>query len=208
MATTNGQVNSPQPAPGIWLAELLIRALLSPLFIWLRAARDDAERQSRFQLCSECMSIWPFRIGMLARRVFYQCTLQRCGTNPIIRMGTIFIYPQTELGDNVLVGNHCVIGLATIGDDVMLAHQVSVLSGRRHHQRGADVPMRMQPSTVARIQIGDDVWLGAAAVVMADIGDHAIVGAGSVVVKPIPPGATVAGNPARLIEQPSPAFHN
>jgi acetyltransferase-like isoleucine patch superfamily enzyme len=147
------------------------------------------------------MSLWPFRLGMLARRVFYRHTLAHCGVNPVIRMGAVFVYPQAEVGDNVLIGNKSTIGLAKIGNDVMLSHSVSILSGRHHHTRGDSGPMRLQEGTLTRICIGNDVWLGAGATVMADVGDRAIVGAGAVVVKLVPPGATVVGNPARIIDQ-------
>jgi putative colanic acid biosynthesis acetyltransferase WcaB len=49
--------------------------------------------------------------------------------------------------------------------------------------------------------IGDEVDIGANAVVLGPIrvGDGAVIGAGSVVVKDVPPGATVVGNPARIV---------
>lgn len=52
-----------------------------------------------------------------------------------------------------------------------------------------------------RTTIGNDVWIGANAVVMKGVivGDGAIIGAGSVVTKNVEPYAIVAGVPARVI---------
>jgi acetyltransferase-like isoleucine patch superfamily enzyme len=51
------------------------------------------------------------------------------------------------------------------------------------------------------VVIGDDVFLGASAIILkgVTIGDGAVVGAGAVVVRDVPPGAVVAGNPARVV---------
>jgi serine acetyltransferase len=51
--------------------------------------------------------------------------------------------------------------------------------------------------------LGDRVDVGANAVIIGAIriGDGAVIGAGAVVVKDVPPGAVVAGNPARVIGQ-------
>jgi putative colanic acid biosynthesis acetyltransferase WcaB len=50
-------------------------------------------------------------------------------------------------------------------------------------------------------KIGDGVDIGSNAVILGpiSIGARAVIGAGSVVVKDVPEGATVAGNPARII---------
>ena len=52
------------------------------------------------------------------------------------------------------------------------------------------------------IVIGNDVWIGYEAVVMAGvrIGDGAVIGAGAVVTKDIPPYAIAVGIPARVIK--------
>ncbi len=52
-----------------------------------------------------------------------------------------------------------------------------------------------------RILIGNDVWIGARAVVLdgVTIGDGAIVGACAVVTKDVPPFAIVAGVPAKIL---------
>jgi serine O-acetyltransferase len=51
--------------------------------------------------------------------------------------------------------------------------------------------------------LGDNVSVKAGAIVIGDItiGDGAVVGAGAVVVKDVPPGRTVVGVPARIIER-------
>jgi acetyltransferase-like isoleucine patch superfamily enzyme len=50
-------------------------------------------------------------------------------------------------------------------------------------------------------RLGNDVWVGANAVVLkgVNVGDGAIVGAASVVTKDVPPYAIVVGNPARVL---------
>jgi acetyltransferase-like isoleucine patch superfamily enzyme len=54
----------------------------------------------------------------------------------------------------------------------------------------------------AEVIIGNDVWIGANAVILkgVTIGDGAVVGAGAVVTSDVPPGAVVAGNPAKVIK--------
>ena len=51
------------------------------------------------------------------------------------------------------------------------------------------------------IVVGNDVWIGFGAVILAGIhiGDGAVVAAGSVVTKDVPDYSIVAGNPARII---------
>lgn len=57
------------------------------------------------------------------------------------------------------------------------------------------------PKTRGDVIIGNDVWIGAEAVIMSGvrIGDGAVVGARAVVTRDVPPYAIVAGNPAVLI---------
>jgi len=186
--------------PLIFSLEKMLFLLLLPAFVRIDALGRRQRRQTQFLLWSEFMSLLPFQLGSLARRVFYRQTLKKCGANPVIRMGAIFIHPGTEIGDDVFIGNRCAIGLASIGDNVMLAPGVSVLSGRYHHGiNETDVPPRLRQGTLKRVRIGNNVWVGSNAVIMDDVGDSAVIGAGAVVVRSIPGGATAAGSPARAV---------
>jgi galactoside O-acetyltransferase len=58
-----------------------------------------------------------------------------------------------------------------------------------------------QGSRAAAVSIGDDVWVGAGAVILPGvaIGYGSVVGAGAVVREDVPEGTVVAGEPARVI---------
>jgi acetyltransferase-like isoleucine patch superfamily enzyme len=51
------------------------------------------------------------------------------------------------------------------------------------------------------VSIGSNVWIGAAAVVLAgvSVGDDSIIGAGSVVTHDIPSGVVAVGSPCRVV---------
>ncbi len=59
------------------------------------------------------------------------------------------------------------------------------------------------PKTKGDVIVGNDVWIGAEAVIMSGvkIGDGAVVGARAVVTKNMEPYAIYAGNPARLVKK-------
>jgi maltose O-acetyltransferase len=51
------------------------------------------------------------------------------------------------------------------------------------------------------VEVGDDVWVGGAAIICPGvrIGARSVIGAGSVVTRDIPEGVFAAGNPCRII---------
>jgi acetyltransferase-like isoleucine patch superfamily enzyme len=131
--------------------------------------------------------------------------LKRLGKDVKISPTVIFKYPEMiQIGDHCFINHLCSIwaspaGPITIGSDVLLGPCVSIFSSNHGISRGELI--RNQPGQDAPINIGDDVWLGANAVVTAgvSIGDGAVVGAGAVVTTNLPPMSISAGVPARVI---------
>jgi acetyltransferase-like isoleucine patch superfamily enzyme len=144
-----------------------------------------------------------------ARRYFALRRLaSSCGVLVDIRAQCFLFRPdQMSLGSRISIHPFCYIdatGGLSIGDDVSIAHGVSILTTEHDFTR-MDVPIRDQDIARARVEIGSDVWIGAGARILAGvhIGDHAIVAAGAIVTKDIAPGTIVAGVPARPIRQRS-----
>jgi len=106
-----------------------------------------------------------------------------------------------RLGDGVFLNFGCVIldvVDVVIGDRTQIGPAVQIYAAD-HPRDGAQ---RRDGLEFGRpVRIGADVWIGGGAIILPGItiGDGAIVGAGSVVTWDVPAGATVAGNPARLL---------
>lgn len=104
----------------------------------------------------------------------------------------IEIHPGATIGRRVFIdhGMGVVIGeTAQIGDECTLYHGVTL--GGVSWDKGKRHPT-----------LGRGVVVGAGAKILGPfiVGDGAKVGSNSVVVKPVPPGATVVGIPARVVE--------
>lgn len=85
--------------------------------------------------------------------------------------------------------------LITIGDRVTIAPRVMIFA------HDASSKNMLGYSMIGRVNIGNDVFIGAGSIILpgVDVGDNVIIGAGSVVKYPIPAGYLAAGNPARII---------
>ena len=101
------------------------------------------------------------------------------------------IHSQMQCGEGIILAhNGCGIVVnkdAVIGNNVIVFQNVTI-GGRK----GSGAPI-----------IGDDVMIGAGAVLLGDIviGNGAQIGANAVVLKDVPHNTTAIGVPARIIEK-------
>jgi len=181
----------------------MLTRLLSALIVFPLLLRYRMSPNHRlFKRMAETISVIPGNLGLQVRSRFYRNTLKKCGERTEFGFGTILNYPDISIGKEVSFGRYCQIGLVDFGDYVLVASLCQFLSGRHTHEFGdLQAPIRHQPSTRTRITVGNDVWVGSGAIVMASIGDGAVIGAGSVVTRPVEPWHVVAGNPARPISR-------
>ena len=133
--------------------------------------------------------------------------------------------PESEirLNNDVLISRHCTlrsgpgnlhihegaslspfcvlsgVGGMTIGKNSLLATHAVVL-GDLHIYKDRSVPIKFQGVRLKKVEIGQDVWIGANVVVMpgVTIGDGSVIGAGAVVTKDIPPYSVAVGIPAKV----------
>jgi acetyltransferase-like isoleucine patch superfamily enzyme len=149
------------------------------------------------------------------------------GDNALIRSGTVIysdvnigkgfrtghhvlVRENTQIGDDVLIGTnsvvdgHCRLGsnisiqtnvyvtaYTVVEDDVFMGPG-SVTTNDKYMQTGA----KLTGPTIKRgARIGANCTILPGVV----IGEGSVVGSGSVVTKDVPPGTTVAGNPARKL---------
>lgn len=154
-----------------------------------------------FLFGSQLLAMFPYVIGTAARYEFYRFSLKKCGKNVMVGFGTVFVYRDIEIGDNVLIGMYNTIHHCDFGSYVLTAEGCRFLSGARYHNYDrTDVPMALQGGQLRRIAIADDVWVGTNAVVMASLATGAIVGAGAVVVDDVEERTIVGGVPARVLK--------
>ncbi|MDE5766207.1 MAG: sugar O-acetyltransferase [Clostridia bacterium] len=105
-----------------------------------------------------------------------------------------------KVGKNVFINSGCCFqdqGGIEIGDNVLIGQQVVIAT--LNHDLNPERRANMLP---APVKIGNGVWVGAHATILAGvtIGDGAVIAAGAVVTKDVPANAVVGGVPAKIIK--------
>ena len=105
------------------------------------------------------------------------------------------------LGDDVFLNFNCVVldvCRVSIGAGTLVGPGVQFYGAT--HPTDPAVRRQMLESG-GPITVGENVWIGGGAIVLAGvtIGDDSVIGAGSVVTRSVPAGVLAAGNPCRVI---------
>lgn len=106
------------------------------------------------------------------------------------------------LGERFYANHNCVIldcAQVRIGDRVMFGPNVQIYATTHPLD---PVERATGKEFCAAVTIGDDVWIGGGAIILAGvtIGNGAVIGAGSLVTKDIPAGVVAVGNPCKIIK--------
>jgi maltose O-acetyltransferase len=136
------------------------------------------------------------------RRALLRRRLGLVGEGAVIRPPFFCDYGSNiRIGTNVFLNFNCVIldvAAVSIDDGTQIGPAVQIYAA--DHPR--DPKQRRSGLEFGRpVRIGRNVWIGGGAIILPGliIEDDAIIGAGAVVTRNVPPGATVAGNPARQV---------
>jgi virginiamycin A acetyltransferase len=156
-----------------------------------------------FTIFAHACAQTPGILGDYCRSAFYWMCLRDFAIDARISFGAFFAHREASVGPQAYIGSYCVLGRARIGAHTQIASHVQILSGRRQHSRddagrihGAD-----DHRDFVEVSVGQNCWIGAGAIVMADVGEGTTIGAGAVVVNPIPPRSVAVGNPAHVIRE-------
>mgnify|MGYP000665090158 CR=1 FL=1 len=148
-----------------------------------------ADRWHRVRILTVCAAAWGALTGQVVDDTFRLVPPVRVDHGVNLRVGrNVFINHGCTLSD---------IGGIEIGDDVLLAPNVSLLSSGHPIEPFE----RTRRVTAAPIVVGRNVWIGAGATILqgVTIGADSVVAAGAVVARDVPPATLVGGVPARTI---------
>lgn len=89
----------------------------------------------------------------------------------------------------------------TVGEDLLVAKDVKILSGGAHSLFDLDLKENINIKENVHVTIGNHVWLGMDSKIIynTEIGDNSVVGAGSIVKGAYPPHCLMAGSIARVL---------
>jgi len=130
-------------------------------------------------------SIWQFVVILAGARIGRNCNI----------CSHVFIENDVVVGDNVTV--KCGVQLwdgVTLEDGVFVGPNATFTNDPFPRSK-------VYPEQFGRTVVKRGASIGANATILPGVtlGENCLVGAGSVVTKDVPPGAVVAGNPARVI---------
>jgi UDP-2-acetamido-3-amino-2,3-dideoxy-glucuronate N-acetyltransferase len=125
------------------------------------------------------------RIGVRAR-----IRANACIGNDCIIGDDVLVDNEVDIGDRVTIEPEAELrGDLTLEDDVFVAAHAKL------------APTGSRSGESVKTVIRRAAWIGAGATIVSGVlvGEGAVIGAQSTVVAPVPPGAVVAGDPARIL---------
>jgi acetyltransferase-like isoleucine patch superfamily enzyme len=137
----------------------------------------------------------------ISRKALVYPEMLKMGRRSTIAAGAVVRNTELIMGANCTVNAYAVlVGKITMGNGVRIASHASII-GFNHGFASIAQPIYQQPITREGIKIGNDVWIGANAVLVdgVSVGSHCIIGAGAVVTKDVADYSIVGGNPAKVI---------
>jgi acetyltransferase-like isoleucine patch superfamily enzyme len=139
-------------------------------------------------------------------RIFAFTNLYGCEVGDDTKIGTfVEIQKGARIGARCKVSSHTFIceGV-TLEEEVFIGHGVTFINDRYPRATTAEGNLQTEADwTCVSTTVKRRASVGSGSTILCGvtIGEGATVGAGSVVTKDVPPGAVVAGNPARLLRQ-------
>ncbi len=185
---------------------LAAAAAVAPL---IGAARLEAwlwggKAESWFATCGTVLGMVPGKLGNYLRLAYYCFTLRRCSPDACFCFGVTVAHRGAEIGSQVTVGAHSILGTVTLEDHVLIGSRVSILSGGNQHDVSDPTRNITESEPVfGRVCVGSNTWIGEGVILLADVGTRCVVAAGAVVFRAIPDGKMAMGNPARAMPRPS-----
>jgi UDP-2-acetamido-3-amino-2,3-dideoxy-glucuronate N-acetyltransferase len=131
--------------------------------------------------------IWQFVVVLAGARIGRDCNV----------CAQVFIENDVVVGDRVTLKNGVQLWDGVrLEDDVFVGPNATFTNDPFPRSK-----QRLGHFSVTVVRRGASIGANATLLPGVTVGEGAMVGAGSVVTKDVPPGAVVAGNPARIIRQ-------
>lgn len=144
-------------------------------------------------------------IGMVKRYALVKSIAKSVGDNVCIKEGVFFYnIDNMVIGKNVSIWPMTYIdafGGLVIGNDVSIAHGVTILTFE-HQYSDRELPIKDQKVKSIPVVIGNNVWIGAKATILAGnhVNDGSVIGAGTVITKDVYDNSIIVGVPGKKIK--------